>query len=183
MKKFFLYSLTWIFGLSIANAQIQTASLQASGLTCALCAKSIYTNLTSLSFVESVDTDLNASAFELKFKSGADVDPEALRKKVEDAGFSVSKLILRFKADKQKIENNGFLKIGKFTYHFVQIKDAVYNGEVNIHIIDKEYLTAKDYKKKITGVKLACYQTPQQEDCQLPNAQVASTRVFHATIL
>jgi hypothetical protein len=112
-----------------------------------------------------------------------DVDPSALRKKVEDAGFSVSKLVLRFEANKQQIENSGFLTLGKFTYHFVQIKRATYDGLININIIDKEYLTAKDYKKKIAGVKEVCYQTPQLEDCKLPNGKESSTHVFHATIL
>jgi copper chaperone CopZ len=183
MKKRILICLIWVLGISAAGAQMKSASLQASGLTCALCAKSIYTNLSSLPFVESVDTDLNASSFELIFKSNMDVDPSALRKKVEDAGFSVSKLVLRFEANKQQIENSGFLTLGKFTYHFVQIKRATYDGLININIIDKEYLTAKDYKKKIAGVKEACYQTPQQEDCKLPNGKESSTHVFHATIL
>jgi len=183
MKKLILVCVVWVFGVLAGEAQIQSANLQASGLTCALCAKSIFTNLSALSFVESVDTDLNASAFELKFKPGLEVDPEALRKKVEDAGFSVSKLVLRFLANKQKIDNNGFLSIGKFNYHFVQVKDAVYNGEINIQIIDKEYLAAKDYKKKISGVKVECYQTAQQEDCKLPKPLYSSNHVFHATIL
>ncbi|MEN9952821.1 MAG: hypothetical protein RLZZ520_1089, partial [Bacteroidota bacterium] len=50
--------------IAVSNAQIKKATLQASGLTCAMCAKSVYVNLTSLSFVDSVTTDLNASAFE-----------------------------------------------------------------------------------------------------------------------
>jgi len=81
MKKLILVCVVWVFGVLAGEAQIQSANLQASGLTCALCAKSIFTNLSALSFVESVDTDLNASAFELKFKPGLGVDPEALRKK------------------------------------------------------------------------------------------------------
>lgn len=62
-----------------AEAQLTAATLQASGLTCALCAKSIYTNLSALPFVDSVDTDLNASLFLIKFKSSATVDPDLIR--------------------------------------------------------------------------------------------------------
>ena len=68
MKKIVLTFLMLLIIMAVSNAQIKKATLQASGLTCAMCAKSVYTNLTSLSFVESVDTDLNASAFEIKFK-------------------------------------------------------------------------------------------------------------------
>ena len=77
---------------TISFSQISKASLQASGLTCAICAKSIYTNLTSLDFIDSVDTDLETSSFLIVFRPGAKLDIEAIRKKVEDAGFSVSKL-------------------------------------------------------------------------------------------
>jgi hypothetical protein len=63
MKKY-LYCL--LVGLSFAlitSAQITKATLQASGLTCALCAKAVYTNLTSLPFVDNVDTDLNNCSY------------------------------------------------------------------------------------------------------------------------
>ena len=76
-----------ILWANISFSQINKACLQASGLTCALCAKSIYSNLTSLGFIDSVDTDLETSSFLIVFKPGAKLDIDAIRNKVEDAGF------------------------------------------------------------------------------------------------
>ena len=39
-------------------AQFSKAKLQASGLTCAMCARSVYKNLEALPFVDSIGTDL-----------------------------------------------------------------------------------------------------------------------------
>ncbi len=163
-------------------AQIKKASLQASGLTCAMCAKSVYTNLTSLSFVESVDTDLNASAFEIKFKEGHNIDPEAMRKKVEDAGFSVSQLHLEFDASSHKIEHDTHLKVGNSFYHFVNVKSKEYNGPITLHVIDKEYLTTKDHKQIVGGSNLDCYKPGNLTKCVMPNHEVHALNIYHVTI-
>lgn len=182
MKKI-LSSVLILLSISVvANAQIKKATLQASGLTCAMCAKSVYTNLTSLSFVDSVSTDLNASAFEIKFKEGQHVDPEALRKKVEDAGFSVSQLHLEFDADNHKIEHDTHVKVGNSYYHFVNVKSNEYNGPITLHIIDKEYLTAKDHKKIVGGSNLDCYKLGNTTKCAIPNHEVHQLNIYHVTI-
>lgn len=182
MKKI-LFSVVILLSIaSVSNAQIKKASLQASGLTCAMCAKSVYTNLTSLSFVESVDTDLNASAFEIKFKEGQHVDPEALRKKVEDAGFSVSQLHLEFDANNHKLEHNTHLKVGNSYYHFVNVKSKEYNGPITLHVIDKDYLTAKDHKKVVGGSNLDCYKPGNTTKCAIPNHEVHQLNIYHVTI-
>ena len=182
MKKILLSLMILLSITAVSNAQIKKATLQASGLTCAMCAKSVYTNLTSLSFVESVDTDLNASAFEIKFKEGQHVDPEALRKKVEDAGFSVSKLHLEFDAKNQKIEHDTHLKVGNSYYHFVNVKPKEYIGPITLHVIDKDYLTAKDHKKIVGGSNLDCYKLGDATKCAIANHEVHELNIFHVTI-
>jgi len=87
MKKIIWLLCIWIISIQ-AEAQIRQAKLQASGLTCALCAKAVYANLESLPFIQKIDTDLNGSAFILEF-NGKQIDLDAIRKKVEDAGFRV----------------------------------------------------------------------------------------------
>jgi copper chaperone CopZ len=182
MKKSLLTFLMLLSIIAVSNAQIKKATLQASGLTCAMCAKSVYTNLTSLSFVDSVNTDLNASAFEIKFKEGQHVDPEALRKKVEDAGFSVSQLHLEFDANNHKLEHDTHLKVGNSYYHFVNVKSKEYNGPITLHIIDKDYLTAKDHKKVVGGSNLDCYKLGNTTKCAMPNHEVHELNIFHVTI-
>jgi copper chaperone CopZ len=91
MKKIiFLISFLFIYVLS--QAQVTQASLQASGLTCAMCARSVYKNLEALPFIDSINTDLEKSIFKLNFKEGMEMDADQIRKKVEDAGFSVATL-------------------------------------------------------------------------------------------
>jgi copper chaperone CopZ len=41
-----------------SQAQIQNATLQASGLTCAMCSKAVYKALSDVAFVEKVKADI-----------------------------------------------------------------------------------------------------------------------------
>ena len=135
------------------HSQVTAAKLQASGLTCALCAKSIFTNLSALPFVDSVDTDLNASAFLIKFKSNKDVDPQMLRKKVEDAGFFVSDLELQIQLNNQPVANDAVVKSSGSAYQFKGVKSATLDGSIKVQLIDKAFLSAKEYKKLSAGQK------------------------------
>lgn len=164
------------------KAQFTGATLQASGLTCALCAKSIYTNLTALPFVENVDTDLNASSFLISFKSGKEVSPELLRKKVEAAGFSVSNLVLNYEAKGQSIQQEVPVKIDNAYYHFVQSKSRTLSGSVQIQLIDKGFVGLKEYKKLNSGIKLNCYQSVDISDCPVPETSSNSIQSYHALI-
>src|SRR5688500_2774998 len=91
MKKLFIFISILLAGFS-ASAQFKSATLQAAGLTCAMCTKAINKSLDRLSFISKVEPDIKNSAFIITFKEGADVDFDALKKAVEDAGFSVAKL-------------------------------------------------------------------------------------------
>lgn len=170
-----------MFFCIVGNSQITGATLQASGLTCALCAKSIYTNLTSLSFVESVDTDLNASSFLISFRKGQEISPGLLKKKVEDAGFSVSNLSFDFTASNQTVNHDVPLKIGQTFYHIVNFKSKVLNGSSKWQIIDKGFVGAKELKKLMSAVKENCYQTSEIADC--PNSEnITSFTTYHVII-
>lgn len=155
---------------SLANSQVISAKLQASGLTCALCAKSIFTNLNTLVFVDSVDTDLNASAFLIKFKSNKDVDPQMLRKKVEDAGFFISDLELQIEFDNQPFVNDGVVNSSGSSYQFKGIKSTILNGLIKVQLIDKGFLSAKEFKKISTGQK--------SSTIQVGNSNIFSVRVI-----
>ena len=52
----------------ISQAQIIKAELTATGLTCSMCSKATYKQLTSIPEVEKVESDLNKTAFILYFK-------------------------------------------------------------------------------------------------------------------
>lgn len=86
MKKSILIMILALASVQI-RAQVTSATLVASGLTCSMCSKSIFKALEKVSFVEKVDVDIEKSSYSISFRKGADVVPDELKKAVEDAGF------------------------------------------------------------------------------------------------
>lgn len=179
MNKIFYTVLLSICVYSTATAQFNKATLQASGLTCAMCAKSIYTNLTSLPFVKEVDTDLNASAFVIVFKDDADVDPDVLAKKVEDAGFSVASLKLTIARDLLKVRNDSHIKLGDKIYHFVNVKNETISAGSEMRIIDQHFVSGKEFKKFSVLSKMDCIKTGKAQQCCASEGVTVGARIFH----
>lgn len=146
MKKI-LIAIIVILTATSANGQITKAELTATGLTCSMCSKATYKQLISIPQVEKVETDLNKTAFILYFKNGSTVNPGELKKKVEDAGFSVGELIVVFNFDNQKAENNGSFTQNNITYTFMDTKPGVLTGEVKVKVLDKGFVVEKEYKR------------------------------------
>lgn len=71
------------------KARVTKVYLQASGLTCSMCSNSINKALKTLDFIDKVDADIKNYTFEISFKANSIVDFDKIKKKVEDAGFSV----------------------------------------------------------------------------------------------
>jgi copper chaperone CopZ len=69
MKKIVIAVLAAFFSLS-ATAQFKTGTLQAAGLTCAMCTKAINETLKELLFVQTVKADIKNSQFIIQFKEG-----------------------------------------------------------------------------------------------------------------
>lgn len=171
-----------MFVCSTTTAQFNKGTLQASGLTCALCAKSIYTNLTSLPFVKEVDTDLNASAFVIVFKEGADVDPDALAKKVEDAGFSVASLKLNIARDLLKVRKDAHINLGGRVFHFVNLKSETLSAGSELRIIDQHFVTGKEFRKFSALSKMECIKTGKAQQCCASDGVATGARIFHMTM-
>lgn len=181
MKKFLFASLVFLLGFSSLQAQVTQATLQASGLTCAMCAKSVYTNLTSLVFVESVDTDLNASAFVILFKKGAPVDLDALAKKVEDAGFSMASLKITVLFKQQNMEPDAHVELDGNLYHFVNMKAQQLSGPIVLRVIDQHFVSAKEFKKLSALTKMECMKTGKADASCAGYGIASGTRVYHLT--
>jgi copper chaperone CopZ len=182
MAKKILFLWLGLFFVLLSSAQITKATLQASGLTCALCAKAVYKNLSSLPFVDSVNTDLNASAFVLVFKKTAPVDLDELSKKVQDAGFSVGSLLFTIKLNDVKIENDIHETINGNVYQFINVKTQVLSGDVVFRLIDKNFVSAKDFKKFSSMTKLLCMKSGTSQSCCYKAGIKEHTRIFHVTM-
>ncbi|WP_143305213.1 heavy-metal-associated domain-containing protein [Chitinophaga vietnamensis] len=173
----------FVLGISIgANAQYKKASLQANGLTCAMCSNATLKALKTLPFIDNIDTDLNNTTFILHFKPDATVDIDAIKKKVEDAGFSVGKLVITANFKDVKVSNDAHVAFAGNTLHFMHVKNQVLNGDKDITVIDKDFVSAKQFRQHLTETSMPCYKTGVMSDCCKPDAPVASKRIYHVTI-
>lgn len=166
-----------------ASSQVVKADLQASGLTCSMCSKSINTALKTLIFVESVETDINNNMFSIVFKPGTKPDFDLLKKKVADAGFSVANLWVYANFNQQQIKNDAHINIDGINIHFVNVKEQVISGKKKIQVVDKDFLTAKAYKKFSNATPMECFKTGYMADCcNVKKDNSAVQRVYHVTI-
>jgi copper chaperone CopZ len=181
MKKYVILGVIVLLHAA-AFSQVTKASLQASGLTCAMCARSVFKNLESLPFVEHIDTDLEKSAFLIRFKPGVSVDADQIRQKVEDAGFSVAGLTLTASFSGQDIRPDKHLRIGEQVYHFVSIQPQKLDGERQLTLVEKKFLSPKDYKKYASATNMECFRTGVAGSCCSADGIQASTRIYHVTM-
>jgi copper chaperone CopZ len=181
MKRVFIMAL--VIGSSFAaNAQFRNASLQAAGLTCAMCTKAINKALEQVSFIQDVKVDIKSSSFLVNFKEGTLVDIDAMKKAVEDAGFSVAKLRLTGDFTSVAIENDAHVQINGKTFHFLNIKPQTLQGEKVITIVDKDFVSAKEYKKYSAATGMSCIKTGRAQNCCVKDGITADSRIYHVTI-
>jgi copper chaperone CopZ len=163
------------------QAQFTKATLQASGLTCAMCTKAIDNALKQVPFVASVKPNIKNSAFEILFKDNMEADADVLKKAVEDAGFFVAKLKFTGVFDKVPVKNDEHVRVGTQVYHFLNVKDQVLTGEQSLTIVDKNFLTLKEFKKYSTASAMTCVQTGKASDCCTKEGLTPGSRIYHVT--
>jgi copper chaperone CopZ len=181
MKQFLFISLICLSGL-ISQAQFTKANLQATGLTCAMCSNAINKALMKVPFVESVRSDIKNSSFSIVFKEGQTVKIDAIKDAVEDAGFSVGSLQVTGKFDAVQVAPDKHVKIGNGVYHFINTQNQVLEGEKTITVVDKDFLSSKQFKKISSGSKMSCVNSGKAEACCEADGISADTRVYHVTI-
>ena len=146
MKNLFLTIVIAFISLSV-NAQIKNANLVASGLTCSMCSNSIFKSLNRISFVESVESDVENSSFKIIFKKDEKIDLDALQKAVVGAGFSVAKLTFIINTSPLNVQDKSLVEIDGMSFYFVNTKYITLDGEVELRLLDKEFNSPKEYKK------------------------------------
>lgn len=121
---------------SSSYAQISKAEIRATGLTCSMCSNAINKQLKSMPEVSAVTTDLNTNTFTVVLKAGNTLTPSAFKEKVEQAGFFIGSLVLTVSTE----------SISQKPY--IQVKPiAKNNKQVQIKVLDKGYVTEKEFKK------------------------------------
>lgn len=130
-----------------ANAQIVKAELVATGLTCSMCSNAINKQFKAMPEVEKVTIDLNSNTFTIYLKKGNVLSPKSFKEKVEKAGFFVGSLVLTMPFDNIKAADNLLYNAKEFSYIFVDTKPQTLNGEIKVQVLDKGFVTQKEYKK------------------------------------
>lgn len=181
MKKLIVFISIVLAGIT-ANAQFKSATLQAAGLTCAMCTRAINNSLDKLSFVSSVEPDIKNSAFVIKFKEGVDVDFDALKNAVEDAGFSVAKLKVTANFNNVAVENDAHVQLNGKTFHFLNITNQKLNGQKTFVMVDKNFTSDKEFKKISAATKMSCVQTGKAASCCVKDGVAQDARIYHVTI-
>lgn len=166
-----------------AQAQIHKATLQASGLTCAMCARSVFKSLETLPFVDSIDTDLEQSAFVLQFKKDVPVDADQIRKRVEDAGFSVAALHLTASFQHKPFPSGGHIIMSGRSYHILASAGQELDGDLSLKVVDKSFLSAKDQKKYASLSTAPCFASGRSESpCCTESGMPANQRIYHLSL-
>jgi copper chaperone CopZ len=151
MKSVYIYMMfSGLFMQLAAVGQIQSISLQASGLTCSMCSRAIYKSLQKVPAVAKVQEDIEHSSYHIQFSDPQKVSLENLKKAVQDAGFSVARMEVRANFDQAEVASDSLLKLNNFIFYFVDISKQKLNGERKLLILDKDFLLEKD-RKKYTG--------------------------------
>jgi copper chaperone CopZ len=170
------------YSSSSEGVQFRSANLTAAGLTCAMCTKAINTELERLSFVESVKVDIKTSSFNIIFKKESNPDFDMLKKAVEDAGFSVAKLKIAAEFENIPVQKDAHISIGNKTFHFLNTSVSNLKGERVFTVVDKDYLTAKEFKKYTSTSHMECVKTGKAGACCTKEGISAESRIYHVTI-
>lgn len=164
MKTILLLYLLLTISLN-AKAQIVKAELMAYGLTCSMCSNATLNQLKNIPFLDSIDTEVEHAKFILYFKQNSDFDLKLIKSKVEDAGFSVGSLVLFMSFDKIEVYDDFHYSFGGITYHFLETEKQILNGIVKVKLIDKGFISEKEYKKNLKFTsKYTCYKAGKMDN-------------------
>ncbi|MFV8325259.1 heavy-metal-associated domain-containing protein [Flavobacterium sp. ZS1P14] len=156
MKKFNLKTIigiVLIMTVSLkSHSQVSKVEIVATGLTCSMCSKSINNQLKTVPEVDSIAINLNTNTFIIFPKKGNTINPGILKERVEKAGFFVGSMIITISFDNLKIENNFAIEKDGLSLIFVDTKTKILNGKTKLKIVDKGFITQKEYKKNIKNL-------------------------------
>lgn len=162
--------------VNVSAQKITSADLQVTGLTCSMCSNATQKSLETLDFISSVKPDLNKNIFVLTFKKDADISLDLVRKKVQDAGFSVGGLTANFNFNQVKVDDKGQAIVDGNVYRFVNAKNKTLNGPVKVSVVDKNFISGSAFKKQATTANSDAYASGSG----LVNGK--KTRIYHLSI-
>lgn len=182
MKKLIWVALLGATFLS-SHAQVRKIFLQASGLTCSMCSNAINKSLSSLEGVTAVRANIRTSSFEIALSEGSSVSFDQVRKRVEDAGFFVAGLEAIVLFSHTAVTNDSHVRVAGAVFHFLHVRDQELNGEFRIKVLDKGFVTAKEFKKGNAYTAMECYRTGVAGSCCSSYGLTPGERIYHVTLI
>lgn len=140
-KYLFVIAFTLVSILNV-NSQIIKAEIRATGLTCSMCSNAINKQLKSLSEVANVETDLNTNTFLVTLTENSNINPSDFKQSVEKAGFFIGSLVITSKTS--MINNENYIVVGT---------NNIVSDEITFQVLDKGYVTDKEFKKISKSLK------------------------------
>jgi copper chaperone CopZ len=147
-----------------------------------MCSRAVKVALEEVAFVEKVMVDIKNQQYNLAFKLESKVDFDVLSKAVEDAGFSVAKLKVTADVKNVILKKDSHIQIGDHFFHFLNAGGQTLNGSATFSVVDKNFISAKEFKKWSSSSKMTCVQTGKAAECCSKENIAAQTRVYHVII-
>ena len=147
-----------------------------------MCSNSINKALKTIPYVDNVVANIKNSTFEISFKSTENISFDLLKKKVEGAGFFVAKMEVEMLVNNLKVSNDEHLELNGIMYHFLNVGDKLLNATQVFRILDKGFVSSKEYKKNGKYTKMDCYHTGIMGACCNKNDKTNGTRIYHVTV-
>ena len=178
MKTIKYFSIFFILLLSgeVSAQQISSAEVQVAGLTCSMCSQATERSLRSLDFIGAIKPDLNRNVFVIDFKKDKSASIDLIRKKVQDAGFSIANMTAVFKFNNLKVDEKGKAAAGADVYQFLNAKGKTLNGEVKASVLDKNFVSGAVFKQKAAQFNAESYVSGYGM------VDGRKTRIFHLSI-
>jgi hypothetical protein len=76
-----------------------------------------------------------------------------------DAGFSVSKLKVTTTFKDVKVQNDAHVTLSDQSFHFLNVSPQTLSGTKTVVLVDKNFVSSKDYKKYSKLTSLQCYES------------------------
>lgn len=182
MKKIIMIAAMMLAITNISLAQIKSAKLTASGLTCSMCSKAILKSLQKVPFVQDVQANIEQSSYTITFKSGIPVFPDIIKKAVENAGFSVASMQITAHVPAMTVSNDAHAMVAGLNLHFLNVGQKQISGDQTFTLLDKGFLPAKNFKQNSHYTQMQCYQTGMMAACCAKGAGVPAGRIYHVTL-
>jgi copper chaperone CopZ len=159
-----------------AFSQFNWAQIGVDGLTCSACSRSVEMSIRKLSFVDSVNMNLEHTEGKIIFKKGVKIEIEKIAKAVVDAGFSLRSLYAGINIAPLNISNDFCWVYENDNYHFIKIDNArELKGIVTLKFIGEKFMSKKEFK----NWKMYC-----NTNCNVPTSQnTPLSKTYYVSLL